>query len=94
MSCKAIVVCVTIIMTGGAEQLAATEVTNPAIIENLMRQVERGGYGCPRVVVAHRLDDDAYGRTEFMVACAIAPKGVFYRVTFPPSGPAIVKPWN
>ncbi len=71
-----------------------TEVTNPAIIENLQRRVEEGGYGCPRVVVAHRLSDDEYARTQFMVACSADGRGIFYRVTFPPTGRAIVAPWT
>jgi hypothetical protein len=72
--------------------LRAAEVTNPAILGNLQTVVERGGYGCPRVIVAHTLGDDQYGRPEFLVACAVAPAGAFYRVVIPPTGPAIVRP--
>jgi hypothetical protein len=78
----------------GAPGIAANKLENPAAIENLMTQVERGGYECARVVSAYRVEDDAYGRTEFMVACAVAPAGALYRVTVPPRGRALVAPWR
>ena len=73
--------------------MSAEEVTNPAILSNLAESVERGGFGCRRIVVAHRLNNDEHSRIQFMVACSGAAAGVFYRVTFPPRGRAIVKPW-
>ena len=75
-----------------AAPVPQTEVTNPAILRNLERQVERGGYGCPSLVGANTLGDDEYGRPEFLVACMTATRGLFYRVVFPPTGPAIVRP--
>lgn len=61
-------------------------------LRNFQGQVERGGYGCPSIVSANTLGDDEYGRPEFLVACATATRGLFYRVVFPPTGPAIVRP--
>jgi hypothetical protein len=69
------------------------KVTNPAILGNLERNVERGGYGCPSLVSAYRLSDDEYGRVEFYVACLVGTnRGAYYRVVFPPWGPPIVRP--
>jgi len=66
--------------------------TSTEILRNFQGKVERGGYGCPSIVAAHPLGDDEYGRPEFLVACLVATGGAYYRVVFPPTGPAIVRP--
>jgi hypothetical protein len=79
----------------GTGVMAAEKLTNPVIIDNLSRAVERGGFGCPRVQTAMRMSYDDYNRVQFMVVCEGMSFSGYYRVTVPPDGPALVKaePW-